>query len=106
MKCIKNINWWSIRLKNRIKNIGGWRTSSEEAPEYFGAKGALSLKNENIMYDTIFSGFEPLNLRSWVNCSTTVQPKVAHIKNTNYCAKSTWGEKSKNLWFGFLSNCQ
>jgi hypothetical protein len=38
-------------LKNRIKNIEGWSTSSEEAPEYFGAKGALSLKNENIMCD-------------------------------------------------------
>ncbi len=38
-------------MKNRIKNIEGRRTSSEEAPEYFGAKGALSLKNENIMCD-------------------------------------------------------
>jgi hypothetical protein len=39
-------------LKNRIKNIGGRSTSSEEAPEYFVAKGALSLKKENIMCDT------------------------------------------------------
>jgi hypothetical protein len=38
-------------LKNWIKNIEGQSTSSEEAPEYFGAKGALSLKNENIMCD-------------------------------------------------------
>jgi len=38
-------------LKNRIKNIEGQSTSSEEAPEYFGAKGALSLKIENIMCD-------------------------------------------------------
>jgi len=38
-------------LKNWIKNIEGRSTSSEEAPEYFGAKGALSLKNENIMCD-------------------------------------------------------
>jgi len=38
-------------LENRIKNIEGRSTSSEEAPEYFGAKGALSLKNENIMSD-------------------------------------------------------
>ncbi len=30
----------------------GQSTSNEEAPEYFGAKGALSLKNENIMCDT------------------------------------------------------
>ncbi len=42
---------WSIRLKNQIKNIEGQSTSSEEAPEYFGAKGALSLKIENIMCD-------------------------------------------------------
>jgi hypothetical protein len=39
-------------LKNRIKNIEGQSTSSEEAPEYFGAKGALSLKNENIVCDS------------------------------------------------------
>jgi len=38
-------------LKNRIKNIEGQSTSSEEAPEYFGAKVALLLKNENIMCD-------------------------------------------------------
>jgi hypothetical protein len=38
-------------LDNRIKNIEGWSTSSEETPEYFGAKGALSFKNENIMCD-------------------------------------------------------
>ncbi len=50
-KQIKNIKGWSIRLKNRIKNIEGRSTSSEEAPEYFGAKGALSLKNEYIMCD-------------------------------------------------------
>jgi hypothetical protein len=40
-------------LKNQIKNIEGRSTSSEEALEYFGAKGALSLKNENIMCDNI-----------------------------------------------------
>ncbi len=33
----------------------GRSTSNEEAPEYFGAKGTLSLKNENIMCDTIYS---------------------------------------------------
>ncbi len=38
-------------MKNRIKIIEGRSTSSEEAPEYFGAKGALSLKIENIMCD-------------------------------------------------------
>jgi hypothetical protein len=38
-------------LENRIKNITGQNTSSEEAPEYFGAKRRLSLKNENIMCD-------------------------------------------------------
>jgi hypothetical protein len=38
-------------LKNRIENIKGWSTSGEETLEYFGAKGALSLKNENIMCD-------------------------------------------------------
>jgi hypothetical protein len=38
-------------LNNRIKNFEGWSTSSEETPEYFGAKGALSFKNENIMCD-------------------------------------------------------
>ncbi len=37
---------------NRIKNFEGWSTSSEETPECFGAKGALSFKNENIMCDT------------------------------------------------------
>jgi hypothetical protein len=51
-KRIKNIKGWGIRLKNRIKNIEWRSTSNEEAPEYFGAKGALSLKNENIMCDT------------------------------------------------------
>ncbi len=38
-------------MKNRIKNIEGWSTSSEETPKYFGAKGALSLNDENIMCD-------------------------------------------------------
>ncbi len=38
-------------MKNQIKNIGRQSTSNEETPEYFGAKGALSLKNENIMRD-------------------------------------------------------
>jgi len=38
-------------LKNRITNIEGRSTSNEVTPEYFGAKGALSLKNENIMCD-------------------------------------------------------
>jgi len=41
-------------LENRIKNIEGQSTSSEETPEYFGAKGALSLKNENIMCENIY----------------------------------------------------
>jgi hypothetical protein len=50
-KRIKNIKGWSIQLNNRIKNIEGQSTSSEVAPEYFGAKGALSLKNENIICD-------------------------------------------------------
>jgi hypothetical protein len=50
-KWIKNIKGWSIQLKNQIKNIEGRSISSEEAPEYFGAKGALSLKNEYIMCD-------------------------------------------------------
>ncbi len=39
-------------MKNQIKNIEGQSTSIEEAPEYFGAKGTLSLKNENIMCDS------------------------------------------------------
>jgi hypothetical protein len=47
----KNIKGQSIRLKNQIKNIKGQSTSSEEAPEYFGAKRRLLLKNENIMCD-------------------------------------------------------
>jgi hypothetical protein len=51
-KRIKNIKGRSIQLKNRIKNIEGQSTSSEEAPEYFGTKGTLSLKNENIMCDS------------------------------------------------------
>ncbi len=42
-------------MKNQIKNIEGRSTSSEEAPEYFGAKGALSLKNENIMCDIVLN---------------------------------------------------
>jgi hypothetical protein len=41
-KWIKNMRGWSIRLKNRIQNKKGQRTSSEETPEYFGAKRALS----------------------------------------------------------------
>jgi hypothetical protein len=48
---MKNIKWQSIQLNNRIKHFEGWSTSSEETPEYFGAKGALSFKNENIMCD-------------------------------------------------------
>jgi len=48
---IKNIKGRSIRLENRIKNVKERSTSSEEAPEYFGAKRCLSLKNENIMCD-------------------------------------------------------
>jgi hypothetical protein len=43
-------------LKNLIKNIEGRSTSSEEAPEYFGTKGSLSLKNENIMCDIYNTG--------------------------------------------------
>jgi hypothetical protein len=38
-------------LENQIKNVKGRITSSEEVPEYFGAKRHLSLKNENIMCD-------------------------------------------------------
>jgi hypothetical protein len=34
------------------KECEGPSTSSEKTPEYFGAKGALSLKNGNIMCDT------------------------------------------------------
>jgi hypothetical protein len=41
-------------LNNRIKNFEGWSTSSEETPEYFGTKGALSFKNENIMCDIAY----------------------------------------------------
>ncbi len=41
----------SIGLKKRIKNIEGRSTSSEEGREYFGAKGTLSFKIENIMCD-------------------------------------------------------
>jgi hypothetical protein len=41
-------------LENRIKNIKGRSTSSEEAPEYFGAKRRLSLNNENIMCDICY----------------------------------------------------
>ncbi len=51
-KRIKNIKGWSIRLNNLIKNLEGWSPSSEETPEYFGAKGALSFRNENIMCDS------------------------------------------------------
>jgi hypothetical protein len=35
----------------------GRSTSSEEAPEYFGAKRRLSLKNENIMSDRMIGCF-------------------------------------------------
>jgi hypothetical protein len=42
-------------LENRIKNVKGQSTSSEEAPEYFGAKRRLSLKNENIMCDRSYN---------------------------------------------------
>jgi hypothetical protein len=52
-------------LKNRIKNIDRQSPSSEETPEYFGAKGALSLKNENIMCDiSPFLGWGGLHLES------------------------------------------
>ncbi len=50
-KRIKNIKGRSIRLNNQIKNLEGWSTSTEETPDYFGAKGALSFRNENIMCD-------------------------------------------------------
>ncbi len=33
-------------MNNRIKNLEGWSPSSEETPEYFGAKGALSFRNQ------------------------------------------------------------
>jgi hypothetical protein len=42
-------------LKNWIKNIEGHSTSNEVTPGYFGTKGALSLKNENIMCDIYFA---------------------------------------------------
>ncbi len=38
----RKIGW--IQSENRIKNIKGWSTSSEAAPEYFGTKRRLSLK--------------------------------------------------------------
>ncbi len=38
-------------MNNPIKNLEGWSPSIEETPEYFGAIGALSFKNENIMCD-------------------------------------------------------
>jgi hypothetical protein len=38
-------------LENWIKNVKGQSTLSEVAPEYFGTKRCLSLKNENIMCD-------------------------------------------------------
>ncbi len=50
---IENIKGWSIRLENWIKNVKGQSTSSEEAPEYFGAKRRLSFRNENIRCDTL-----------------------------------------------------
>jgi hypothetical protein len=45
-------------LNNQIQNLEGWSTSSEETPEYFGAKGALSFRNENIMCDITTSPFK------------------------------------------------
>jgi len=36
-----------------------WSTSNEGTPEYFGTKGALSLKNENIMYGISIHSFFP-----------------------------------------------
>ncbi len=48
-------------MKKRIKNVKGRSTSSEEAPEYFGAKRRLSLKNENIMCDTTNVGLNDEN---------------------------------------------
>jgi hypothetical protein len=50
---IENIKGRSIQLENQIKNVKGQSTSSEEAPEYFGAKRRLSLKNENIRCDIL-----------------------------------------------------
>jgi hypothetical protein len=49
---MENIKGQSVPLENQIKNVKGQSTSSEVAPEYFGAKRHLSLKNENIMCDT------------------------------------------------------
>ncbi len=49
-------------MENRIKNIKGQSTSSEEAPEYFGAKRRLSLKNENIMCNKEVGSQHPLLL--------------------------------------------
>ena len=54
----------------------GQSTSNEEAPEYFGAKGALLLKNENIMCDT--SKVEALSLFVKVISSNTFWSELIH----------------------------
>ncbi len=68
-------------MKNRIKNIEGRSTSNEETPEYFGAKGALSLKNENIMCvisPVSVTGFKPVILGLGVSFSAPVPLPLAN----------------------------
>jgi hypothetical protein len=74
-------------LKKQIKNIDGQSTLSEEALEYFGAKGALSLKNEDIICDKIkcceytpsCQKFSPYVSAAHVQISWSVSP----LKNPN-----------------------
>jgi len=65
-------------LKNWIKNIEGRSTSNEVTPEYFGAKGALSLKNENIMCDTSMY-FSPFRYNHFTIKTTFSQIKSIYL---------------------------
>ncbi len=67
-------------MENRIKNIEGLSTSSEETPEYFGAKKAPALKNENIICDkclklTRYAGCRYTECRV-ANCSIFDAPET------------------------------
>jgi hypothetical protein len=66
-------------LKNWIKNTEGQSTSNEVTPEYFGAKGALSLKNENIMCDTSMY-FSPFRYNHFTTKTTFSQINSIYLK--------------------------
>jgi hypothetical protein len=72
-----------------IKNVKGRSTSSEEAPEYFGAKRGLSLKNENIMRDNTIEGICIRRVNIYYIFQTNVVCKQLKYSGTSsfvYCS--------------------